>query len=363
MNRLDFVPYFLTLQLLLVGLLVVALAWLSWRYRRQKAVQDQLVEAVHGQRFWRVIVTREAHLKSAFFMPATQTRAVLVDAGDRLELRGRWASGGERFDLDISRGAADLRWAGTVGLQRQAWWLRLRTPIGELMIGPDHGWAPQGPRVREAALDLLRTLAPERMPGEAETRDFALERHPRTVAVMVLMTVLALYALLDTFVFSRYELIESQLVSPLLDAGLAVRVFGGASVALGLVGGAAWFWLRGGRVPVLESGVLAAMLTAAVAGAALPVLKRIDQSLASEPSKDYAYRLAGGAHEVRPVDASLGLPVLRFRRGREYWSQFPADAEVSVPLLRGPSGLWQLDHARFDPPIRAYYEARRSAGR
>lgn len=110
------------------------------------------------------------------------------------------------------------------------------------------------------------------------------------------------------------------------------------------------------QVPVQESLALALFLVVALAMAAMPALKRADQALAKGKSHWYRYRMVDQVVHQSPVDARQSLPTLRFTKAPEYWAQLPVGSEVQVPLLRGPLGLWQLDHQRFAPPILAFYE-------
>ena len=97
------------------------------------------------------------------------------------------------------------------------------------------------------------------------------------------------------------------------------------------------------------------MLTMGILFAALPLAKRIDQVLAGQSAQMHAYRISAPG-KLEPVDTGLGLPALDYARLKEYWAQFPDGTVYQVPLLRGPLGLWQLDHQVFDVPIKAFYK-------
>ncbi|HLF98697.1 MAG TPA: hypothetical protein VI457_16265 [Methylococcaceae bacterium] len=123
--------------------------------------------------------------------------------------------------------------------------------------------------------------------------------------------------------------------------------------------GIGWLAYRGllaGQVPSREALALSGLVAIACAAAALPLLKRVDQALAEMPAQDYRYRVVDTVVHLEPTDTRLGLPRIRFIKAKEFWVQYPVGSEVTIPLLRGPIGLWQLDHERFDPPVVAFYE-------
>jgi hypothetical protein len=338
--------------LLLIVAAQVALALPIFLVRRkQKAHQNQLADAARGKRFWRIGLARPEHLRTLWKLDALQARGVLIDDGDRLRIQGRWGTKGEPFDTSVAKDPGQVRWLGNPtprGGNRS--WAALNTSSGELMFTMDT--APTLATSREALADVFRSVFPGHVLTPAETSDFALEKNRSSVLAMVALFGLGLYALLDTYVFSKFELIDAQLVQLLLrPLFLPLAGAGVVGVALLLHRG-----LRAGKVPPSEAVVLSAMVAAAAAGAALPVLKRVDQTMAARPAQDYRYRVIDTRVQLDPVDTQLELPRLLFSKAPEYWAQFAVGSEVTIPLLRGPLGLWQLDHARFDPAVLAFYE-------
>lgn len=334
--------------LLQLALLVVVLI----RRRQQKAHQEDLVSAVSGHPFWRIAIARPEHLARLWKLNPVQALGVLIDEGSNVRLRGRWAASPEVFDVILPKTETHYpTWQGSLPLRAGTFaWARFRTPSGDLMVTADTGF--QTLSSRQALTDILRSAFPRLvLPAEAK-QDFALEKNRFSLTAVVVMFALALFAILDTYIFSEYELIDSQIYD-LARNPVLMALAGGLLLA---IGAATYAVLRGARVPARESWALAVLVAAAAAIATPPALKRVDQLGASSTSATlYRYRVAEPSVTLQPVDQTLDLPTLRFTRAREYWARYAVGAEVEIPLLRGPLGLWQLDHHRFDPPIKTFY--------
>lgn len=345
------------MKLLNIALALVIFAQLLFalyqfrRHRLLKKHQQRMVEEVDGNRFWRVGMARFEFLKSWPKMSPQQALGVLIDEGDSVRLKGRWYGAQEDFEKVVRKDLATLTWhAPHLWRTANLAWVQLDDPSGPLLVCAD---TPANPKAsREALADLVRSVFPDfSLPTGAST-DFSLEKNRYSLAATVVFLALLLFSLLDTYVFSQFELIESQVARLLSHPAIVVAT----CAVLGLVGFFSYRRLLAGLVPAQESLVLAVFLTAALAMAALPVLKRVDQALARGESIEYPYRVVDRVVHLSPVDARQGLPTLRFTKAPEYWAQVPVGSEVQIPLLRGPLGLWQLDHARFDPPILRFYE-------
>jgi len=321
------------------------------RHRKLKKHQQRMVEALRGHRFWRVGMARVEFLKSWPKLSPQQALGVLIDEGDSVRFKGRWYGAQEDFEQVVSKELATLTW-----LAPHPWrtanlaWVQVDAPAGPLLVCAETLANPSASR--EALADMVRSVFPGfALPTGAGT-DFSLEKNRSSLTAMVVFLALLLFSLLDTYVFNDYELIESQ-VARLLSSPALLVAAGAALVGVGLF---SYRRLLAGQAPVQESLALALFVTGALAMAALPALKRVDQVLAKGPSTWYAYRVVDRVVHLSPVDTRQGLPTLRFTKAPEYWAQVPTGSEVQVPLLHGPLGLWQLDHQRFDPPILAFYE-------
>ncbi|HSI53459.1 MAG TPA: hypothetical protein VK981_05765, partial [Ramlibacter sp.] len=320
-----------------------------WRNKAMKKQQDKLVADLRGKRYWRINLSRPAfHARWWRFMPF-EAKGVLVDEGDRLRIRGFWLKDSRAFDSLFDKGSSAVEWLGNPTLRSgNLHWAKLTTPKGEMNFCADTGMYALPSR--EALADIFRGAFPDYDLAEEQTSDFALEKSPRSMVIITVFFVLLFFALIDTFVVTRFELVDAQLArivrNPLVWAG-------------GLAFAAAcdllfYRFLLAGRVPARESLALSLMLSTMMLGAALPAAKRVDQLLAANPPQTYAYRLVS-ATRLEPSDTTPGLPTLRFPRAGDYWAQFRLGSEHQVPFLRGPMGLWQLDHGEFDKPMIAFY--------
>lgn len=332
--------------------LLALMGYLYWRNRNMKKLQDTLVQGLKGQHYWRINLARPAFYKSWLRVMPFEAKGVLIDEGDTLRLKGFWLRGRKAFDSSIDKTSASVKWLGNKHLRAgNLYWAELSTPRGEMLFCADTGMYALPSR--EALSDIFRSAFPEYALSDQQTTDFALEKNPRSVAMVVLFFALFLFSLIDTFVISRFELTDAQLLSMLATPLLPLGAVGVA----GLLLLASYFFMNRGGVPARESMVVGSFVALAALGAALPAAKRADQWLADGATQNYAYRVTS-ATRLEPLDPSLGLPRMHFPRAREYWAQFPPGSDYQIPFLRGPLGLWQLDHAAFDPPLIAFYEKR-----
>jgi hypothetical protein len=342
------------LHLLNAVMLIVVLIWVLvtlHRTRQYKRRQDLLVASLKGQRYWRVNLARPAYFQRWLRLLPFEAKGVLIDEGDYLRVKGYWRHGGG-FDSRFSRAQSQVQWLGNRSMKAgNLYWAQLTTPRGVMLFSADTGMYALPSR--EALSDIFRSAFPDFALDEENTEDFALEKNPASVSAMVVFFALFLFALLDTFAISRYELTDAQLaqimISPLTWMGTLL----GFAVVLPL----GYQYLSRASVPARESMALTMFVAMALLGAALPLAKRADQWLADSPTQEYRYRVTTIAH-LEPEDPSLRLPRLRFPRAREYWEQYPEGSLYKIPFLRGPMGLWQLDHEAFDPPLVAFYEKR-----
>lgn len=321
------------------------------RHRKLKKHQQRMVDGLTGSRFWRVGMARVEFLKSWPKRSPQQALGVLIDEGDAVRLKGRWYGDQEDFEQVLRKDLVTLTW-----LAPHPWrtanlaWVQVDTASDTLLVCAD---TPVNPKAsREALADMVRSVFPDTALPTGAATDFSLEKNRSSLVAMVAFLALLMFSLLDTYVFNDYELIESQ-VARLFSNPILVLAAGAGLLGVGFF---SYRRLMSAQVPAQESLVLALFLAAALAMATLPALKRVDQVLAKSQSNWYAYRVVDRVVHLSPVDARQGLPTLRFTKAPEYWAQMPVGSEVQVPLLRGPLGLWQLDHQRFDPPILAFYE-------
>lgn len=332
-------------------LLVLALVlYLYSRSRSMKNRQDQLVESLRGQRYWRVNLARPAFYQSWLRVMPFEAKGVLIDEGDQLRIKGFWLRDSRPFESAIDKADCQPEWVGNRHMRAgNLHWARLTTPRGELLFCADTGLYALPSR--EALADIFRSAFPAYALDSQQTHDFALEKNPRSLALVALFFALLLFSLLDTFVITQFELTDAQLFRILTSPWTWLGLLAVLGPGMALV----YRYLLAGQVPARESLTLSLLLTTALLGGAMPIAKRLDQWLASAPSHSYTYRITQLAH-LEPVDPLLGLPALRFPRAKDYWQQFPTDSEYPVPFLRGPLGLWQLDHAIFDKPMIDFYE-------
>ncbi len=334
--------------LLVLGMVV----YVGMRNRTMKRRQNALVERLQGKRYWRINMASPGFMQRSLRLMPFEAKGVLVEDTDAFQVQGNWLKSGVAFESNIPKSQCTVEWLGNKNLRAgNLYWARLNTPKGPILFCPDTGLNALASR--EALADIFRSAFPDVPLTDSQKNEFALEKNPRSLAAVVIFLGLMLFALLDTFVVSNYQLVDAQiaeiLMHPMVVWGMPVGFLTGAALF--------YLWFSAGKIPARESIVLAMMLATVCIASSLPVLKRVDQLLAEAPSKEYDY-VVTSLGRLEPVDKSLGLPHMKFLKANEYWAQFPAGAKYAIPFLRGPIGLWQLDHVRFDPPVIAYYDKR-----
>jgi hypothetical protein len=324
--------------------------YLHRRTRQLKVQQQRLLSQLKGKQYWRINIARPQYLKTWWRLLPHEATGVLIAEGERLILKGFWHKSGQSVESSFLQSQVSIKWLGNYSLRAgNVYWASLQTPKGTLFLSADTGL--NALQSREGLEDIFRGAFPDYELAEEQQTDFALEKNPYALATIVLFFALMAFAAIDTYVVNRYELTDVQILRILshLLTWLAVLVLGGGIYAM------VYRLLTHRQIPARESLALSGLLVTMLLVAALPMAKRVDQILASEPSTEYDY-LIEDAVKLVPKDPSLGLPNLRFPRSRDYWAQFPPGAGYKIPFLHGPLGLWQLDHEKFDAPLVAFYE-------
>jgi hypothetical protein len=329
-------------------LAVVCLVWMLWQNRRQKKLQDALVTPLRGKRFWRIHLARPSYHANFWRLSPVEATGALIDENDKIRFLGFRLNNKKPFEVVLDKSEITITWLGRQMFCGPFYWAECTSPQGSLLFCADNGNALQS---RSALRDMLSGAFPSLEFDQETTADFALEKNPRSVATIVGFFGLFFFSMIDSFAISRYELTDAQIFSLIFNP----LVLAATLIATGVLGFVTFIWLRRGSVPTTESCALVALLMATCLGATLPGAKRVDQWLADAPTQEYRYRIVEVAR-LEPVDPTLGLPVMRFPRGKDYWQQFPVGSEYTIPFLRGPLGLWQLDHELFDPPLLKFYE-------
>lgn len=330
---------------------VACLVWVLWQNRQQKKLQDALVKPLRGKRFWRIHLARPSYHQRFWRFSPVEATGALIDEDDKIRFLGFRLSNKQSIDIVLNKSDVTIQWLGRQMSKGPFYWAECVSPQGSLLFCADNRNVLES---RSALRDMLAGAFPALEFDEEKTADFALEKSPRSVATIVAFFGLFFFSMIDSFAINRYELTDAQIASLIFSP----PVMAAALLATGTLGFVTFQWLRRGSVPSMESWGLVALLMPALLGAALPGAKRVDQWLAGAPSQEYRYRIVAVAR-LEPVDPALGLPVMRFPRGKDYWQQFPVGSEYAIPFLHGPMGLWQLDHELFDPPLRKFYEQKK----
>ena len=175
---------------------------------------------------------------------------------------------------------------------------------------------------------------------------FALEKNPRTRALVVALLALGLYALVDTAV--GHETYAGPV--PYREF-VAVGVFAACAAAL-------WMWR--GRVPLAETLIVALLFGGTLGAAGYPGTLRANALTDADGLRSYEYRLTreGGLEPLTP-----GLPTLAFPEYYEYWEQFEPGSQHAFELRKGGLGFYQLNLQPVHTALRDFYTTRNDASR
>jgi hypothetical protein len=327
----------LLLVLLCAGALLPAV---RSKWTRQKKAQDRIVSWVCSQdsgrtgAWHRIKFSRPAHYTRLFKLTGCEGRGILIDEPHHVRVVGELDSG-ERLDIRYAKNALALQWIGSSGIRSSnMYWFALGLGGQQLMVTADTGFIVL--QSREATADLCRVIAPNFDLPTLACSEFALEKNPATRTAIIVLFGLLAFACFDGIVFNKYELLNGGRVLWALPLCIAVQPL--------------LYWMLSRRgVPWRESFVVAGLICIAFAAAYIPTLKRIDQFLAADGPRPYAYRLNADAL-FTPL--SEGGPP-QFRGRKRDWSAFKEGTIHEVSLVHGPLGLWQLDSASLDEKLRA----------
>ena len=330
-------------------LLAAIFAALAIKIRRQKKAQERIVSwigspgsGLAGVPWYRVKFSRPDFHARIKWITGWEGMGVLVNAPDQVRLLGLLASG-EQLDWRYPKNALALQWLGSQGLRSSNMhWFALGTGARQIMLTADTGLYAVPSRQNTA--DICRNIAPGfALPASAQA-EFALEKNPATLTAMIVMLALVVFAFIDGILLNKYELLDEGSTLWALPALWALPVLCLAVLLL-----VYWLLSRPKRaVPWRESIIVALLVGVACGVAYLPALKRIDQYLAAEGAKPYAYRL-GEDGLFTPVEQ--GPP--EFHGRKRDWDAIKEGTTYDFLLLHGPLGLWQLDPASVDAKLQA----------
>jgi hypothetical protein len=198
-----------------------------------------------------------------------------------------------------------------------------------------------------AATPLMRYIAVAaprlvvaRAPGNGLTGGFALEKNPRSLAIVVLFFGFVLYAFLDGVFLGEEIYVGEVPLESFIVAGSAGAV-------------ASTLWLRGAKIPVAEVLIVSLLFGAAIGAAAYPGALRLNAMTDTEGLRTHEYVMQPN---ITFTAVEPGMPALSFPRHGDYWSQFKPGSKHVFELRRGGLGFYQLNFEPVQDRMRVYYE-------
>ena len=334
-----------------VYLPLMGLIWYSsWRNLQLKKIQDEAVSVIKGRHFWRINIAKPEFLKSVWKILPFQGKGVLIDEGEQLRIKGYWLKEKQHFEWVLNKEQAQAEWLDNGSLtSAKVYWASLSTGQQQVVFSSDTGLSAVSSR--QALADIFRVAFPDVVLDESKTKGFALEKNWRSLGVALLFFAMVLGLLLNQLFNTRFEMIESQLIKLLTSPW----VWMGALLTAGLTWYFVYRFLISGKVPARESWALSALMMGVTLVAALPIVTNLDRFFAQTPTQNYSYVLLDRYPRFEAEDKDKALPPLKFLRSSDYWQQFELGSKHPMPLLQGASGVWYLDHEKFDPPLLDFY--------
>jgi hypothetical protein len=307
--------------------------------RQARRRQDQLVSELRSTPNWtRINISRPSHFARFFKLLAYEARGVLIDEGETVRVLGELSRGG-RIDHRYRKDSLGLRWLGNARLaDGSLHWIAIGQGADALTISADTGL--NAVASRQASADIVRRIAPDLELPQSAAAEFAIEKNPRSLCVVIAFFALLGFALIDGLMLNDNTLLDGKTI-------IAMAPF------FGLLGIACYPVLTRGGVPSRESLVLCILLGNALGGAFVPLVKRADQWAAGGSRVTVVYELQS---KGRFIPASSTAPEIDYSQYREYWSQFEPGSSHAFQLIHGPLGLWQLEQTQQRERLRAFYE-------
>jgi len=197
--------------------------------------------------------------------------------------------------------------------------------------------------------DTVRGEFPEgelsALPGAV---DFALEKHPLSLGMLVLFFVLLVYALLDGFFINEEVYVHFPFLSLTVLTGVVVA-------------GVCGLLVYKSRVPNAIGLVLALMLAAAAGGSLYPGLLRLNQLTSALPPQPYSYRVDFELQRLVPFDPDLPVISYPMAATSAYWLTRDLQSPYPVELRKGGLGFYQINMTPIYNHVGEFYrELRRT---
>lgn len=327
--------------------LLVMLVLMFVRMRALKRGQDDLVRnLVAGAGEWhRVNIARPTHFARRLKMNAIEGKGVLILTPEHVRIVAT-VGDGERIDLRVARDRLRLRWLGNVGIASgNLHWISVSGNGRELMLCADTGF--NALQSREATADLCRRIDPAFRLADDARHDFALDKNPASLLVVI-----------GFFLLLAYGLLDGMFINPYIYLGLGISAYGFAVLALFSL--PCYAFLSKSKVPSRESLVLSQLLVIGLAAAYVPAIKHLDLALAGDNWQSLAF-VKKSDTEYEAV--SPGPPAIYVPDRKAYWRQFQIGDTYRFDVIQGPLGVWQMDPRKAEDAARRYDETHPDAAR
>ena len=327
--------------------LIVAIAvWIYWQWFRSfskmlEMLHREVPSNSHEIRFQVWISDDRYHRRWFKLVPGTEI-GFLILTDDWITINSINLQK-ERIKRQISRSQLHHEWVGSQSLKdSNLHWFSLLFYGSPLLISAFTGMNALPSRSQTA--EIYRNIVGQHVQFDG-IQEFALEKNPASLIVLIVMGLLFVYALADGIFLNPLEYIEGHPNNLFIAIALLIN-----GIILSQL--TAYHLMRHNSVPARESLVLTWFLGITLMIAALPGAKRIDTVLAKEPMQHFSY------HMVREgifESDQEGLPKLKLQVRGDYWKQFEENHIQTFPLQRGGLGFWQFDPRSLDKDITQYF--------
>jgi hypothetical protein len=308
---------------------------------------DGLARQVSSFRFWRIetVPLRMGPLRNMRF--GWRTLALLVDEGHQIRLKKAHVLGGQPDDWVLDKRAVRARLCDEDGWRSTApmWALLEAAGVSGQATEPILYWTLISPAgtlaypTRDDLLDCLRQMFPDSVPQHYTAVRPVWQSFKGAIWLCALVLGVCGWAALDTFWLNTWNVVPSSL-GGLINSPLT---WWSAGIIAALIALGAFLLLRPTRFALRDKVGVALAVMLLLPFLAGPVVKRLDQGLASTPVVSAAYvRQADG--NWHPLDKDADLPLVGdVTIGLAEGNAPEVGEQRELRLLHGALGLWQID--------------------
>jgi|GEM_PF-5826731 len=312
----------------------------SWSTRIPHLVSFP-VRACNEKRFLKTLKLFPWDLTGQLFIGQDNATLLLVDKHNK----------GIKRTLTYAK--SNLRWIGQKFWPNGKWhWFSVLADGQTYYLTSESGLTVinSGKSTRTIFDNLVNRFGSNATAIEEPPEPFSLDKHPVSLAMLIIFFSLVAYGILDTFFINEEEYITYPFLWLSLLAGGVVLIL-------------SMFWALAGKIPKAEASVLAILLALAAGCCIYPGMLRLNQVTAETGPIPYVYRVQYENNLLAPNDQLLPQINLNMKMHKEFWQEIGPEEAFIVELRKGGLGFYQVNMTPIYDQLQAFYRQRHKAGK